>query len=183
MTELPPQQWTVSEPRLEDAEDLAHMHAQSWRDTYPGIQPGITEEWVEERAAAKESPEGIERYKQHISEALADPEHRFYRVARDSEGRAAGFAAASSTEYGQQLYAFYLDKAFHGSGVASALAEDLIGWLDPTQDTKLGVAVNNKRAIGFYEKIGFVQQPGTEHDFGGGLMEIEMIKPGVSDEV
>lgn len=180
---MPPQQWTIDGPKLEDAEDLAHMHAQSWRDTYPGIQPGITDEWVEEHAAAKESPEGIERYKSHIAAALEDPEHRYYMVARDGSGKAVGFVAGSKTQEEQRLHAFYLDKSFQGSGVATALGEDLQGWLDPGRDTLLGVAVNNGRAIHFYEKLGFELQPGTEHDFGGGLMEIEMVKPGVQHEV
>lgn len=183
MTEMPPQQFIIDEPKPEDAEDLAHMHAQSWRDTYLGIQPDVPDEWVEERALERETPEGIKRYASHIKASIADPEHRFYKVARDNSGKAVGFVTGSKSEDEQRLNAFYIDNSFQGTGMAMAMSDSILGWLDISRDTLLGVAINNGRAIHFYEKLGFKLQPGTEHKFDGVMMEIEMIKPGERHEV
>lgn len=187
MSETRPKSWNISDACVEDAEPLSRMHAQSWRDTYVGIQPEITQEWVEERVAKyKESPEAIERYKKHIHDAQLHPEKWFYKVAKDLSGEVVGFVLASKDSTSQHISSFYIDKSLQGSGLAQDFAENLMTWFDLGREVELEVAVNNDRARAFYEKLGFVVQPGTKKDFGGGLMEEKMIKPvgkEIEDEV
>ena len=183
MTEMPPRQWTIEDAQVEDAESLSRMHAQSWRDTYIGIQPGITEEWVEERVAkTKESPEAIERYRSHMEVAANDPDHWLYKLAKGKDGEVVGFVLASKVEDVQHVRSFYVDVNFQGSGLAQDLAGCLTDWLDTDRDTILEVAANNPRAQSFYERLGF-EVSGSKNDPGDGLVELTMIKPGVKNEV
>lgn len=157
------------------------MHAQSWRDTYTDLQPGTTAQWVEAALVERTGPSFVAQRRGHIAGAQQDPEHRFFHVARDRDGEVIGLAGGERDEGRQQINAFYVDRAWHGLGVAQALAEALEAWLEPTSTTGLWVAVGNARAIAFYEHLGFRLVAESEHDPGSGLIEIEMQRPPTKD--
>lgn len=111
------------------------MHAQSWRDTYTDLQPGTTAEWVEAALVERTGPAFVEQRRSHIAGAQQDPEHRIFHVARDGDGEVIGLASGNREGGNQQINAFYVDRAWHGLGVARALGEALESWLDPTLAT------------------------------------------------
>jgi ribosomal protein S18 acetylase RimI-like enzyme len=46
---------------------------------------------------------------------------------------------------------------FPSSGIGKMLVEKILSWLGNEKKIKLNVAVYNKKAIKFYEKLGFVK--------------------------
>lgn len=96
-----------------------------------------------ELAAARVLPEFIARTTAHLGQT--------YVLRR--EGRIAAFFMLE----GDEVYQFYVDSAFQGSGLAGALMaaaeERLAGRL-----AWLGCSVGNTRAARFYEKSGWQRQ-------------------------
>ena len=56
----------------------------------------------------------------------------------------------------------YVDKNWHGTGMASELMQRVVDWFDDTKPIELGVVAYNERAKAFYKKWGFEEIPNTE---------------------
>lgn len=136
-----------------DAALLAELGARTFRDTF----------------AAANRPEDLEVY---LAGAYGEAQQRReiddpngVMLIAEIDGRAVGFAhlrrgeapAGVSGAHAVEIVRFYVDRAFHGRGIAQTLmdaaraaARDLgadVLWL--------GVWEHNPRAIAFYEKCGF----------------------------
>lgn len=101
---------------IDDAEGIARVHVQSWRDTYPGIVPQAE---IDRRSVAE--------YALKWREWLADPAKSGF--VWDAGGRVGGFAfvgprrETTAPGFETELYAIYVDRALHGRGVGRALFE------------------------------------------------------------
>lgn len=157
-------------PRLDDAEELASVHVQAWREAYGELLP---ERFYDDAAR--------ERRRVMWSGLLAgaDAGERV-RVAR-REGRIVGFVARGPAAEHQghppkrdeQLYAVYVLSSCHGHGVGQALLDEALS----ERHAQLWVAKVNARARRFYEKNGFAAD-GTEQvdpDLDG-LVEVRMVR-------
>ena len=157
-------------PRLADAEELASVHVQAWREAYVGLLP---ERFYDDAAR--------ERRRVMWSGLLAgaDVGERI-RVAR-REGRIVGFVARGPAadhqghrpQRDEQLYALYVLSSCYGHGVGQALLDEALS----DRPAQLWVAKDNARARRFYEKNGFAAD-GTEQvdpDLDG-LVEIRMVR-------
>lgn len=161
-------------PSLDDAEEMASVHVQAWREAYGTLLP---EHFYND--AARESRRRM------WSQLLAETGSRErVRVARQSD-RIVGFVARgpASEHEGhppareEQLYALYVVSDVYGRGVGQALLDAALG----RRPAQLWVARDNSRARRFYEKNGFVAD-GTEQtdpDFDA-LVEIRMVRPSVT---
>lgn len=94
----------------------------------------------------------------------------------------AGAIIGSTTPYVdeegvQHLGSLYVDKKWHGKGVAHQLMQQAINFLDPSKPIVLGATTYNERAKAFYRKWGFVETPGSERLFDGVMPEVEMVRP------
>lgn len=90
--------------------------------------------------------------------AIESDERHF--VAAFADDQFAGFMIA--TRHGpdsRELDWLMVDPGFHGSGIARALMEAGIEWLDREQPQWLNVIHFNQRAIAFYRKFGFEIDP------------------------
>ena len=157
-------------PHLADAEELASVHVQAWREAYRALLP---EHFYDD--AARESRQVM--WSGLLSEE--DAEERF-RVAR-REGRIVGFVAhgpaadhqGHSPARDEQLFALYVLSSCYGHGVGQALLDQALS----ERPAQLWVAKDNARARRFYEKNGFTAD-GTEQvdpDLDG-LVEIRMVR-------
>lgn len=155
--------WKIRQATPEDVVKIRTMHAQAWRDTYPSEENGVSAEWVRDVTEQWLEPNKMNESIEKLSAVFSDST-QFYRSAwvRDE---VIGFIHLLTREDGCKLLAaLYVDKDYHGSGVAHELmaqAMDFIG----DDDTELEVATYNGRAIRFYEKYGF------EIDHDGGLFK------------
>jgi diamine N-acetyltransferase len=169
--------------RIATAADAEMLTELAWRTFHDAFAP-------------MNSPENLEAYiksnfsRQIISEQLADPRATF--LIAEIEGAPVAFAKLYNGDVPAcvegvapvELERFYVDRQFHGKGVAQTLME---ACFDSARESGhktvyLGVWENNHRAIAFYRKCGFevvgshVFQMGDEaqNDF---LMERSLQEP------
>ena len=150
------------------------MRAQSWLDTYPNPEAGVSYEWVKARTERFNDPERVEARFQ----TLDDPRFAAW-VAKDSQGSVIGVTSPFTDEDGvQHVGSLYVDKEWHGKGVGGQLMQKVIDFFDPSKPIQLEVAAYNQRAIAFYEKWGFEIVPGSEKLLDEVIPEVTMIRKG-----
>ncbi|MBQ3792261.1 MAG: GNAT family N-acetyltransferase [Clostridia bacterium] len=135
----------------EERSGKAYVHWKSWHETYPGFVSSdylakVTLEKCEE--TARLWPDNI-------------------LVAKDGE-RVIGFVGYGvSREEGPpagEIFAIYILKEYYGTGVGQRLMEEGMKRLPDYPTVRLWVLKDNRRAVRFYEKMGFVPD-GMEKDY------------------
>lgn len=160
----------ITPPTAGDAEQLALVHVQCWREAYGRLLPErfYGDEARERRLAMWQrvlsGPDALDRV----------------RVARHSEGLV-GFAVRGPARDDpdhpavreHELYGIYLLAGRHGTGVGQALLDACLG----DRPAQLWVARDNPRARRFYERNGFAPD-GTEKADPelDGLAEVRMVR-------
>lgn len=164
---------TVRAAAASDAEALAALHVDAWRETYSGLLP---ERFFGPDARAA-------RVRMWTDLLSRDPAPGPIAVAeRDGDllGFAyAGVAAGPDAEKDHapardlQLHAIYVLAAAHGSGIGQHLLDAVLG----DRPAQLWVAQGNPRAIRFYERNGF-RRDGVQYvdpDLSD-LVEVRMVR-------
>lgn len=163
----------VRDAEAGDAEGIARVHVDSWRETYAGV--------LDERFFTEEA---FRRRKSFWERYLAlDPRPGRLAVALDGE-TIAGFASAGESvgpdaEHGHPvarpvtLFSIYLMKAAHGSGAGQRLLDAVVG----DAPAQLWVLKGNSRATAFYERNRF-RFDGAEYIDPGdaNLVELRMVR-------
>lgn len=168
------QAYTITPMQLEDIEPATHMRLASWLDTYVNNELGVTREWIEARNRQQLSPEKVKARKERFSSS-----HHTAWVAKDENGVIIGSTTPYIDDNGiQHLGSLYVDKTWHGKGVASELMKRVIAWSDPKKPMILGVVSYNERAKAFYRKWGFKEIPQSETLFDDKIPEIMMERKG-----
>ena len=151
----------MSEPRFRvaepaDAEQLTGLMIRTFRETYSADHFGICRPAdVEEYIAEYFGPE-VQRAE------LADP--AMSTILAELDGALAGygqvrFGSASPAAPGPrpvEVARFYVDRPWHGRGVAASLMRECIRAASDAAPLWLGVYEHNVRARAFYAKCGFV---------------------------
>ena len=143
---------TVRPATIDDAPGIARVHARSWQAAYRGIVAdafleGLSDEvWVERwRTIFTEPREGART----LVSVEGDDVTGFARIGpvRDPDPPGPGW---------DEVYAIYLDPAYWGRQLGSAL---MVGLLDTVAEGVPGVSLwvlrDNARARAFYERHGF----------------------------
>lgn len=162
----------IALPSPTDAEGIARIHIEAWKETYGHLLPAgfFSREWEQ----------GRERLWREIL-GTENP-HRRVRVARgDPGGEEAiiGFALAGPPQDAQTsprpllLYSLYVLAAHHTKGVGQRLLESVLG----NEPAFLWVEKTNVRAIAFYRRNGF-GLAGAEQveDSFPGIVEARMVR-------
>jgi len=126
----------IRRARPEDAQAIAEVHVQSWRETYPGIVPSevLDKLSIEDRRKS---------WAEHLGEG--PPYHRFTFVAEDSNGQIVGFAAGGALRkdftagegvpesvpdhFDGELQAIYLLRDYQRQGIGRDLFRAVAGEL------------------------------------------------------
>jgi ribosomal protein S18 acetylase RimI-like enzyme len=152
----------------EDCHTIAEVHVESWQHAYKALLP-------EQYLAALSVPEREAMWRRMLER---EPSHLL--VVRSS-GQVVGFVAfGASRDEGApskraEVWAIYVKPAFWSVGAGRVL------WLGALQrilaegykTVNLWVIAGNDRAIRFYERAGFVAEPGSRKEFelGGATLE------------
>ena len=169
--------YTIRAAIPEDVEAIVAMHARSWLDTYPNKALGVTREWVQERTSRWFEAEALEK-RRDIIRRCENNSDALYCVAQNERGEIVGMVAPFRNEQIQRVGAIYVEKEYHGSGLAQALMDRVIAWADPHRPLELTVTTYNERAKAFYRKYGFEEIEGSEHIVHDKLPVITMIRKG-----
>lgn len=147
--------FTIREPSVADAAEIADLHVSTWREAYTHLLPDdfFTDDYIA----------GRHKMWNHI---LSHPnDDAVVRIA-ETGGSIIGFAwvgpgrdlAGNEPPRDRHLYSIYLAASHYGSGAAQALLDATLG----DGPAMLWVAKENPRAIAFYLRNGF-EFDGIEH--------------------
>jgi GNAT superfamily N-acetyltransferase len=135
---------------LADAADIAHVHVESWRATYPGLVPDAV------LANLSEDHRAL----QWINTLGNRMSPEFVYVAEDDAHEVVGFASGGPTrsedpDYAGELYAIYLLPPAQKQGVGKQLAQAVARHLAEQGKTSMIVwVITGNPAAQFYEALG-----------------------------
>ncbi|WP_010206351.1 GNAT family N-acetyltransferase [Salinibacterium sp. PAMC 21357] len=157
--------FTTRAARLEDAEELASVHTQSWKEAYTGLFP--EQAWSEESRLRREAM---------WNELLLDD--NVTTVAAEIDGRIVGFAHAEHNRNepalpAEELKMIYVLAEAHGSGAGQALIDAALGGAP----SSVWVLEQNPRARSFYARNRFMPD-GTVRpmDFNPNIRELRLVR-------
>jgi len=136
-----------------DAENITRMHIQSWQETYQNIV---------DQAYLDGLPNAFEERLKFRQEALSKKDLAIHLVA-EKEGRIIGFCDAGiAREYKEakgEIYAIYLLKEYHGSGIGKNLFHKASDFLlsNDLAPFVVWALKDNLPARKFYEKHGGIE--------------------------
>jgi len=179
MSELEPIPRAIIQPAtLDDIKGYRAVQARGWIETYPNEAAGVSLEWVKEQADGWMTPEALVNSRDRVAKILADPVHQPLYIAKAGEDVVGMIHGSNYEAFGQRLEALYVDKQYHGQGVAQRLVDQLFKSFDLTQPVTLEVISYNDRAIHFYQKNGFEIVPGSDFLYKDVMPSITMIRQG-----
>ncbi len=141
----------ISKPVADDIEEIQNLLFETWLVTYPNKEVGITKEDIEEKFLHRLDTEEINRIKENIT---LDVPNRLHLIAKDGK-KIIGVCRAFVREKHNQLQAIYVLPGYQGRGIGRMFWQECLSFFDPMKDTIVEVAIYNKNAIVFYEKLGF----------------------------
>ena len=127
----------------EEIEGKSRVHWQAWREAYDEILPAE----FQEQMTLDKCRFYSQKYPENTLIALDD-------------AKVVGFVSygdfRDSATIAGEIFALYVLKDYYGKGVGQQLMQTAFAALDGYQEIVLWVLEDNKRAIAFYEKMGFV---------------------------
>ena len=141
----------IKKAKSEDIGGIRIVWYETWLDTYPSKELGITREDIEERFSDYFTEESLERGGQDIRNI---PENHIFLVAKIDE-EVIGFCRIVSSDEENRLRALYVLPDMQKKGVGKKLWNEVLKTLDKTKPTYVNLADYNVGARIFYEKSGF----------------------------
>lgn len=164
---------TVREALPSDAQGIARVHLDSWRETYSGV---LDDRFFSEEAFARR----LRFWNRYLS---MEPRRGRLAVAVN-HGSIIGFASSGDAvgpdaEHGftpvrpLHLFAIYVVASAHGTGAGQSLLDAVVG----TEPAQLWVLRGNARAISFYQRNGFAfdEVEYTDPD-DANMVELRMVR-------
>ena len=158
--------WTLRRPTPSDADGLARVHNECWREAYGTLLPA---DFYDDSALER-------RQKLWAGLVRSDPAAQRLRLA-EADDQVIGFASAVPTDHDNprstQLRMLYVLRRFHGSGAGQALLDAVVG----SEPCQLWVARDNRRAQAFYRRNGFVPDGAEkQEDRAGDLWVMRLVR-------
>lgn len=136
-------------------DDVFGMHEvflAGWLTTYPNEEYGITANDINYKFEQALLPEKLAARKLR----LAEPKEDELILVSESVGKIIGVCVGvKNTDY-NQLQAVYILPEFQGKGLGRLMFNEVSKIFDKNKKTIVHVASYNDKAIGFYQKLGFV---------------------------
>lgn len=142
---------SVRQARLEDAEAIARIHVESWRATYPGMLPDDV------LVGLSQSRHEIRWWESVLGQVNG---RRWVYVADSASDGVVGFisggpAREKALNCTSEIYALYLNDAYHDRGIGRALFDALSRRLAKECGDTIGVWVlKDNPSRFFYEALG-----------------------------
>jgi ribosomal protein S18 acetylase RimI-like enzyme len=149
---------------IADAQAIAHIHLDSWRNTYRGLLPDtfLDELRLEDR---------VKRWEQRLADLESG---EFFYVVEDVGGDVIGFASGGPERTGHptykgELWTLHVMKQYQGLGLGRRLFAAVAKRLhDMGTDSLLLWVLKGNPACGFYERLGGVYLTEEVKDYSGG---------------
>jgi ribosomal protein S18 acetylase RimI-like enzyme len=164
---------SISGPVLGDEKEIASIRKETWLDTYPNEQYGITREDI----LSKDFDSEMKLQESRGMIESSGKGSNYIRIAKDG-GKIIGFSSGMKRENFNELTAFYILPRYQRQGTGKRLAELILEWLGEDKKIAVNVVEYNEKAKFFYKKLGFIKTGKpvfyTELPSGKKMPEIEM---------
>ena len=139
-------------PTPQDAEGIQTVYVETWLDTYPNAEAGITRGDIEAMFGDAFTEDTLQKRRA----ALARPpeDGKLFLIAKDGE-KVVGLCGLTKQQGFNKLGSIYVLPEYQGKGIGKKLWEAVVLFMDKEKDTIVQVATYNEKAIAFYEKLGF----------------------------
>ena len=144
-------EYKIRKIKPEDILDLHNVSFLTWLDTYPNKEFNITTEDIIYKYEQRLTPEKIAEGKEKIFQIKENE----CKLLLEYQGKVVALCNVVKNQENNQLQAIYILPKYQGLGLGKSLWIEAIKFLDPNKKTIIHVASYNKKAIKFYEKIGF----------------------------
>jgi ribosomal protein S18 acetylase RimI-like enzyme len=174
----------IGHAKAEDAEALMRLKRAAWIGAYPSKEHGVTKEDIEKKFTEQDVLEGTKNWQAGIASEPHGGKRQTFVARIDNE--VVGFSSPCFEDGQWRIGQLYVKTQFQGRGIGSKLLQTALDWLGTEKDVYLHVLAWNNRAIGLYEKYGFIRtgkEFPEEFDEEKGiklLHEIEMLRKGVN---
>ncbi|MBM7786962.1 GNAT family N-acetyltransferase [Tenggerimyces flavus] len=160
-------EYTIRQPRLEDADQLGEIHVRIWREAYAGL---IVQRYLDELEPARSA----DRWRA----MLAEKDDAIGRLVGLAGDEVVGFITVGPARDDDpptplELMAINVLASHHGTGLARRLVTEALG----DREAYLWVVDGNERAMSFYRKFGFELDGGTKVDERLEATEHRMTRP------
>lgn len=137
---------------IEDVDTVDDLLYKTWLNTYVNDELGITEEVLRNFLDKRFKDLDIE-HRQKLFELKQGDNSR--RMVIEVDGVVAGMCVAIKRKDFNQLQVLYVLPEYQGMGLGRALWEESLKFFDKEKKIIVQVASYNKKAIKFYESLGF----------------------------
>jgi ribosomal protein S18 acetylase RimI-like enzyme len=165
----------INEAKTDDIFGISDVQKESWLATYPNEEFGITRKDI-----LSEDFHNKDRIKKR-SEIIKDLKSNTKFFVAKKEEKVIGYCCAQKFKDFNKIKSIYILPNFQKMGIGKRLLNKAFDFFNDNKSVKLSVAIYNKNAINFYEKLGFVKGERFEHNpegpfiSGKEIPEIEMI--------
>ncbi|WP_374652879.1 N-acetyltransferase family protein [Dongia sp.] len=152
--------------RAEDADGIARVHVESWRDAYAGLLP--------ERHLLQLDP------RRHIigwTRTLARADDRRHTLVAIAEGEVVGFATFGPAREGRptaegEVYMLYVATDWREMGIGRQLVQAAFValWETGSRAASIWCLAENHAAIGFYKRMGGQRIAAPREEYVGGAV-------------
>ena len=158
-------------PVAADAEAVGRLHHRAWVDAYGDLLP---EDWFEHWTV----DDAVERWRGILAAPV--PEGVTRVAVFDERGAAVAWVVAGPSRPDdevepareRELWGLYVAREHHGTGLARALAEHVLG----DEPAEVWLFDGNPRAEAFYRKLGFARDGVEAPHLETGLPGIRMVR-------
>lgn len=132
-----------------DAANIAHLHAESWRNTYRGM---LSDAYLDNNVHAERQA--------HWQKRFDAPTENQYVLVAENEGQLAGFVCvygADDAKWGSLIDNLHVRPDLKGQGIGKQLIQKAMAWAKgnyPNQGVYLWVFEANSASRRFYEAMG-----------------------------
>jgi ribosomal protein S18 acetylase RimI-like enzyme len=152
----------IRQATVDDAPQIARVHCESWRSTYPGLIPQhVIDDWANLEVRTKQWTETLVAAKSPV-------------WVHEQSGVIVGFSSAGSAKPATdgltgQLFALYLMQSAHRQGIGQALTQTALHYLQTIGHTRVRVEMmkDNWPAIRFYERMGATFREEAQFEMSG----------------
>lgn len=143
----------VTKAKPEDVRSIQELLYETWLETYPNSEAGITEEDIHTRFKERMTDKVIKERQEKLRDNSSRNE--LFLVAKEND-ELVGVCGVSAREEYNELQAIYVSPKHQRKGIGYMMWDEAKKYFNPEKKTIVHVADYNEKAISFYKKLGFV---------------------------